>query len=140
MTYDRRIKPVDLNPFTDANAPTFYDAIARITADTDLTPARRRDLVSATQAAYRRITKVTARAFGWPLNPHMFRDCAATFIAIEDPEHVRLSAPLLGHTNLSTTEKYYNQAQSVEAGRVYQRSLLALRRETRRSKILPKRK
>ncbi|MFQ5757479.1 MAG: tyrosine-type recombinase/integrase [Acidiferrobacterales bacterium] len=53
MTYDRRLKPVDLNPFIDANAPTFYDAIARITTDTDLTPARRRDLVSAIRCLMR---------------------------------------------------------------------------------------
>ena len=90
-----------------------------------------------TRAAYRRTTKVTARAFGTPLNPHLFRDCAATFIAIEDPEHVRIIGPLLGHAWHSTNEKHYNQAQSVEAGRVYQDSLVALRRETRRSKILP---
>ncbi len=92
------------------------------------------------KAVHRRITKVTARAFGWPLNPHLFRDCAATFIAIEDPEHVRVIGPLLGHASHSTNEKHYNQAQSVEAGRVYQDSLVALRRETRRSKILPERR
>ncbi len=92
------------------------------------------------KAVHRRITKVTNRAFGWPLNPHLFRDCAATFVAIEDPEHVRISAPLLGHSNLSTTERYYNQAQSVEAGRAYQQSLLALRRDMRRSNTLPERR
>ncbi|MFQ5757480.1 MAG: tyrosine-type recombinase/integrase [Acidiferrobacterales bacterium] len=92
--------------------------------------------IMGSKATYRRITKVTERAFGWPLNPHLFRDCAATFIAIEDPEHVRVIGPLLGHASHSTNEKHYNQAQSVEAGRTYQRSLLALRRETRQSKIL----
>ncbi len=47
MTFDRRIKPTDRNPFIDANALTFSDAIARITADTNLPPSRRRDLASA---------------------------------------------------------------------------------------------
>ena len=29
--------------------------------------------------------------FGHALNPHLFRDCAATSIAIEDPDHVRIT-------------------------------------------------
>ena len=86
------------------------------------------------KSVHRRITKVTKRAFGSPLNPQLFRDCAATFIAIEDPEHVRLSAPLLGHASLSTTERYYNQAQTLEAGRLYQEAIVTQRREMRRSK------
>ena len=53
MTFDRRIEPTDRNPFIDANAPTFSDAIAQITADTSLTPARRRDLVSAIRCLMR---------------------------------------------------------------------------------------
>jgi DNA invertase Pin-like site-specific DNA recombinase len=35
----------------------------------------------------------TAEAFGRSVNPHLFRDCAATSIAIEDPEHVRIANP-----------------------------------------------
>ncbi|MBT3400534.1 MAG: tyrosine-type recombinase/integrase, partial [Rhodospirillaceae bacterium] len=32
----------------------------------------------------------TAQAFGEAITPHLFRDCAATSIAIDDPEHVRV--------------------------------------------------
>ena len=85
------------------------------------------------KAAYNRITSVTKRAFGSPLNPHLFRDCLATTIAIEDPEHVRISASILGHSSLSTTEKYYNQARTLEAGRLYQKSIVTMRREMRKS-------
>ncbi len=131
--------PDQLAPYLESYLDHWRPALLR-RRETDRLWVTRYGQLMGTKAAYRRITKVTARAFGWPLNPHMFRDCAATFIAIEDPEHVRISAPLLGHTSLSTTEKYYNQAQSVEAGRIYQRSLLALRRETRRSKTLPERR
>ena len=53
MTYDRRIKPTDRNPFIDANAPTFSDVIAQIAADTSLTPGRRRDVVSAIRCLMR---------------------------------------------------------------------------------------
>ena len=81
--------------------------------------------------AYVRITKVTERAFGKKINPHLFRDCAATTIAIEDPDHVRIGATILGHANLKTTERHYNHATSLEAGRQFQDSLIALRREMR---------
>jgi hypothetical protein len=44
---------------------------------------------------------------------------------------VRVAGPLLGHTNLRTTEKHYNQARSLEAARQYQNCLLSVRRELR---------
>lgn len=72
-------------------------------------------------------TKRTRNAFGHSISPHLFRDCAATSIAIDDPRHVGIAAPLLGHRSASTTEKYYNQAGSVEAARLVQAFLLSLR-------------
>ena len=79
------------------------------------------------QAVYDRIVEQTKIAFGRAINPHLFRDCAATTIAVEDPEHVRMAAPLLGHRNFATTEKFYIKAQTVAAGRKLQESVLALR-------------
>ena len=70
-------------------------------------------------AFYDRIVKKTKAAFGRSINPHLFRDAAATTLAIHDPDHVRLAAPLLGHRSLATTEHYYQQAQSLEATRMY---------------------
>jgi integrase/recombinase XerD len=70
----------------------------------------------------------TQQAFGIALSPHRFRDCAATAIAINAPEQVRLILPILGHTTLKTSERYYNQAGSLEAGRRYSRTIAALRR------------
>ncbi len=78
---------------------------------------------------YVRVTKVTKRAFGKPLNPHLFRDCAATTIAIEDPEHVQTGATILGHASFKTTERHYIHAPSIEAGRKFQNSLVDLRKE-----------
>ena len=83
-------------------------------------------------ALYTRIEKVTARTFGQRINPHRFRDCAATTMAIEDPEHVRIVASILGHTTLATAERYYNQAQTMEAGRRYQTGILGLRKQLAR--------
>jgi site-specific recombinase XerD len=76
------------------------------------------------------ICRLTRQAFGVSVNPHLFRDCAATSIAIDDPEHVRIAARVLGHATLATTERYYNQAGALEASRLFHADLGRLRRET----------
>ena len=86
------------------------------------------------KAVYARVTRVTQEGLERPVNPHLFRDCAATSIAIEDPEHVRITAAILSHASHATAERYYNQAQSLEAGRIYQKFIAARRREMRRSR------
>jgi integrase len=70
----------------------------------------------------------TREGLGHAVNPHLFRDAAATSIAIEDPAHVGIASRLLGHRNSLTTERYYNQARSIEAARLMQKSLLARRK------------
>jgi len=70
-------------------------------------------------AIYDRIRKHTKDAFGVAMNPHLFRDAAATTLAITDPEHVRVAAPLLGHRTFMTTERHYQQAKALEAHRTY---------------------
>jgi integrase/recombinase XerD len=70
-------------------------------------------------AMYLRICEHTQKAFGRAINPHLFRDAAATTPAIADPAHVRVAAPLLGHRTFTTTERYYQQAQSFDAHRAY---------------------
>jgi integrase/recombinase XerD len=76
---------------------------------------------------YDRITRCTVRGLGKAINPHLFRDCAATTIALEDPHHVRIASQLLGHRTLSSTEKHYKRA-NVEASRTIHNYLLSLRR------------
>jgi integrase len=67
-----------------------------------------------------RINRRTNERFGLPVNPHLFRDCAATSTAIEAPEHVGIIMPVLGHARATTGERYYNQARSLEAARRFQ--------------------
>ena len=69
----------------------------------------------------------TERAFGVSLPPHWFRDAAATTIAVEDPKHVGDAHLVLGHASLTTTERFYNQARSLEASRRHQAMLADLR-------------
>jgi integrase len=89
------------------------------------------------QAIYDRIVERTRAAFGRPINPHLFRDCAATTLAIVDPVHVRLAAPLLGHRTFATTERYYLQANMLEASRQHQQEILRRRKSARHSSRLP---
>ena len=70
----------------------------------------------------------TERAFGRSVNPHLFRDCAATSIAIHDPENIRMAATILGHRCFATTEKHYNMARTLDAGRRYM-DVIAKRRQ-----------
>jgi hypothetical protein len=51
------------------------------------------------QAIYGIITERTRAAFGQPVNPHLFRACAATTIAILDPCRIGLARDLLDHAS-----------------------------------------
>ena len=83
----------------------------------------------------RRIRIHTDRAFGVSLPPHWFRDAAATTIAVEDPKHVADAHHVLGHASLATTERFYNQARSLEASRRHQAMLADLRASLKRGPI-----
>jgi len=80
---------------------------------------------------YDRITKTTEKAFGISINPHLFRDCAVTTVAIEDPAHIGIAAPILGHTDPRTTEEHYIQANALVAGRKLRSSVDLLKDQLR---------
>lgn len=61
----------------------------------------------------------TKEAFGKAISPHGFRDASATLVAINDPRHARIAAPLLGHRSLQTTETFYIRATSLDSQRSY---------------------
>ena len=79
-------------------------------------------------ALYDRIRARTKAAFGTSLNPHLFRDAAATTIAILDPARVRIAAPVLGHKTFTTTERHYRHARGLDAHRAYTDALHTLRK------------
>jgi integrase len=76
---------------------------------------------------YARILKRTEEYFGKGINLHLFRDAAATSIALEDPRHVGIIMSILGHSSHQTAERFYNQAGNVEAARSLQRVFRELR-------------
>jgi len=75
------------------------------------------------------IRKRTKEAFGTAINPHLFRDCAATTIATDDPSLVHAIPGILGHSSMVTSERHYNQARMIEAAESYQ---AVLKKERRR--------
>ena len=74
-----------------------------------------------------RITKVTRKLVGVPISPHRFRHCAATTIAMDDPEHAMIIRSLLSHMRIETAERYYNLASIAEAGRRHAATIAELR-------------
>lgn len=77
---------------------------------------------------HKSISDVTTRAFGAPINPHLFRDIAATSVAIDDPAHVGIAGSLLGHVNPRTAKDHYIHADQVSAGRRHRAAVEGLRR------------
>ena len=57
----------------------------------------------------------------------MFRDCAATAVAVDNPKHIGDASLILGHGGYRTTEKHYNHARSLEASRRHAVMLASLR-------------
>lgn len=68
-------------------------------------------------------------ALGKPINPHLFRDCAATFIAEQAPSQVHMIASILGHASLESGERHYNQAGMLSAQAHWIETLAKLRDE-----------
>jgi integrase/recombinase XerD len=77
------------------------------------------------------IIRRTQAALGVPINPHLFRDCAATTLAIEDPAHVGAAATILGHASSRTTHKHYIQANTLAASCRHLAAVAARRRGAR---------
>jgi len=79
------------------------------------------------RGVHKAITELTEDALGKPINPHLFRDIAATSIADEDPTHIGIAGSILGHLNPQTTEKHYIHASQIDAGRRHRSVIHSLR-------------
>ena len=79
-------------------------------------------------AIYDNIVRRTRKAFGRGINLHLFRDAAATSLAIHGTASVRAAASILGNSSLTTIERHYNQARSKEAQKTYAEHISDLRR------------
>lgn len=78
---------------------------------------------------YCRFVLVTKRLLGVAINPHLLRDCAATTLSTVSVDDALIAAPLLGHRNFATTEKYYIRANQLEANRLMNDALVSIKRD-----------
>jgi integrase/recombinase XerD len=74
------------------------------------------------------ISRHTQRMLNIRLTPHDARDAAATTWAIALPAQVGVARDLLSHTDLRTTDKYYNRARGVEASRAHSHVVDAIKK------------
>ena len=86
------------------------------------------------------LARHTQRRFGHAINAHLFRDCAATTLANEDPNHMHDAATLLGHTTLRTTERSYIAADSDPALHVHYDLIASMRSQARQQQNRAQRK
>ena len=119
--------PACLDPYLATYLDRFRPLLLDGTADDHLWISIRRTPVSG-QAIYCNTCDLTKRLFGVRINPHLLRDCAASAMATDDPEHILAAARILGHASLQTTNRHYNQSQMIAAGRRYQSAIIDLRR------------
>ena len=81
------------------------------------------------QSVYWNTCRLTEDLFGQRINPHLFRDCAASALATEDPEHILAIARILGHASIDTTMRHYNQSQMISAAEIYHQVVNDLKTE-----------
>lgn len=80
-------------------------------------------------AIYYCLSRRTQEILGTKINPHLFRDCAASSLALESLEFARAAAPLLGHLSFKTTQRHYVQARQVDASRKLNDALTKIKAE-----------
>ena len=120
--------PASLSPYMDHYIEHVRPRLM-IADETDRLWVTRYGVPMKGKAVFSRITIVTKRAFGVSINPHLFRDCAVTTVAIDDPEHIGTAPHILGHTDQRTTEKHYMQANALVAGRRLRQSINTLKKQ-----------
>jgi integrase len=74
-------------------------------------------------SVYIAFTRITTELFGKSINPHLFRDCAATTLASHSLKSAMAAPGLLGHLRTETTEKHYIHASQLEASRAINKLL-----------------
>ena len=67
------------------------------------------------------ITRTTQRALGIPINPHLFRSCAASTACLHALDNPGLASALLQHTDPRVTERHYNRARSAGFAAIFAR-------------------
>jgi hypothetical protein len=61
------------------------------------------------------VSRLTSLRFGQSMTPHLFRDAAATTIATQIPETIRMAPLILGNRGQESIEVHYNLALRADA-------------------------
>jgi integrase/recombinase XerD len=125
--YDRSLD-AELTPFIDRYLEHFRPILLGASLS-DRVWISCRGLAMSGDSIYGKICDHTQRAFGHSISPHLFRDCAMTSLADEDPEHVWLGMSLLHHADPRIAEQHYDHALVSDAVRQYQSYITKSRRK-----------
>ncbi len=85
------------------------------------------------QTLYAMLKRRTGERFGKELGPHLFRDCLATSLALQEPDLGWAIPYMLGHRNPESAERNYSHTGGLPEHVVFQRHLEELRRRKRLS-------
>lgn len=131
--YERSLD-AELTPFIDRYLE-HYRPILLASSLSDRVWISWRGIPMSDCSIYGKICEHTKRAFGRSISPHLFRDCAMTSLANENPEHVWLGMSLLHHADPRIAEKHYNLALESDAVRQYQRFMTNNRRKMAKRRV-----
>jgi integrase len=123
---DHRAVPAALTPSIDRYVEHHRPAYPP--CGNALWPSRRGGAL-AYSSVEARITTVTRRMLGKPINPHLFRHCVPYTIAHADGARMALASAVLQHADPRTTESHYNLQSSIGASRELARVVSALAAE-----------
>jgi hypothetical protein len=79
------------------------------------------------EAIHELVCQRTESAFGFPVHPHLFRNCPVTAIARESLRDLAIARDRLTHAKLDTTQHYESRAKTAEAARSYAQFIADLR-------------
>jgi integrase len=119
--------PVDLNPYIGTYLAEHRPRLLHGNTSDRLWVSIRGGPASA-QALYQGICVLTTKLFNRPINPHLLRDCVASAMIDQAPEHVMSAARILGHASIRMTMAYYDQSQMCAATEIFHETLADLKR------------
>jgi integrase/recombinase XerD len=118
--------PELLNPYLETYLDTYRQVLLKGNDGNNLWISSRGKPMSE-QSVYWNTCQLTEDLFGQRINPHLFRDCAASALATDDPEHILAIARILGHASIKTSNRHYNQSQMTAAGKILSEVIAELR-------------
>ena len=124
--YFTHFLPTELTAHVDAWLKTWRPILLKDT-DIDAFWIGIRGQPMQNRGVYGCVIATTEAAFGTSINPHLFRDIAASWVVDMTPANVGIASSLLGHINPATTEDHYIQANQAVAGARYRHSIVTLR-------------